>query len=123
MAILAQRFPIFQKSMRIISSITNASPAVVTTTFNHQYITGMIVRLNIPEGFGMVQANQLYGPIIVTGDTTFTIAIDTTKFDAFAAPSSFPLNRQSAQVTPIGEVNTTLKSATQNVLPYPANYP
>lgn len=123
MAILAQQYPIFQKAMRIISAITNASAASVTTTFNHQYITGMIVRLNIPDGFGMVQANQLYGPIIVTSPTTFTIAIDTTKFDVFAAPSSFPFNRQSAVVTPIGELSSTLQAATQNVLPYPANYP
>ncbi len=121
--ILAQQFPVFQKAMRVISAITNANPAAVTTTFNHQYITGMIVRLNIPEGFGMVQANQLYGPIIVTGNTTFTIDIDTTNFDVFAAPSSFPFNRQYAQVTPIGELNVTLKAATANVLPYPANYP
>jgi len=123
MARLAYKFPIFQKAMRIISGITNAVPASVTTTFNHQYITGMIVRLNIPEGFGMVQANQLYGPIIVTSPTTFTITIDTTKFDAFVAPSSFPFSYQSAQCTPIGEVSSTLKAATQNILPYPANYP
>ena len=123
MAILAQPFPVFQKAMRIISAITNANPASITTTFDHQYITGMIVRLNIPAGFGMVQANQLYGPIIVTGSTTFTIDIDTTKFDVFAAPSTYPLNRQYAQVTPVAELNSTLKAATQNVLPYPANYP
>ena len=123
MAILAQQFPVFQKAMRIVSAITNAYPAAVTTTFKHQYITGMNVRLNVPEGFGMVQANKLYGYIIVTGDTTFTIDIDTTHFDVFAAPSSFPFDRQSAQCTPIGELNSTLKAATQNVLPYPANYP
>lgn len=123
MAILAQPFPVFQKAMRIISAITNANPAAVTTTFNHQYVTGMIVRLNIPNGFGMVQANQLYGAIVVTGDTTFTIDIDTTTFDVFAAPSSFPLNYQYAQCTPIGEISPLLSAATQNVLPYPANYP
>lgn len=121
--ILAQKFPVFQKAMRVISSITNANPAAVTTTFNHQYVTGMIVRLNVPNGFGMVQANQLYGPIIVTGDTTFTIDINTLNFDVFAAPSTFPLNSQYAQCTPIGELSPILSAATQNVLPYPANYP
>lgn len=81
MAILATRLPVYQPAMRIISSVTNANPAVVTTTFNHQYQSGLIVRLNIAPGYGMQQANQLYGPIIVTGDTTFTIDIDTTNFE------------------------------------------
>lgn len=120
MAILAQRSPVFQRAMRIIQSITNAYPAVVTTTFNHNYISGMIVRLNVPAGYGMVQANQLYGPIVVTGDTTFTIDVDTIYFDPFTVPSTYPNSYQSAQVTPIGSIASILSPATQNVLPYAA---
>lgn len=86
MSILADANPVFQRAMRIISTITNANPAVVTTTFDHQYLTGLIVRLNIPRGYGMTQANRLYGPIVVTGATTFTIDIDTTHFDTFIVP-------------------------------------
>lgn len=84
--ILADPNPVFQPAMRIISDITNANPAAVTTTFAHQYTTGIIARLNIPKGFGMVQANQLYGPINVTGATTFTIDIDSTNFGRFMSP-------------------------------------
>jgi hypothetical protein len=83
MAISAYKKPVFQKAMRIINAITNQVNASVTTSFAHNYITGMIVRLNIPLGYGMQQANQLYGPIVVTGSTTFTIAIDTTFMDPF----------------------------------------
>lgn len=86
MAILATQFPVYQPAMRIIESVTNDNPAVVTTTFNHQYQTGLIVRLNIPLGYGMQQANQLYGPIVVTGDDTFTIDIDTTYFGPLIIP-------------------------------------
>jgi len=86
MSILADANPVFQRAMRIISTITNANPAVVTTTFDHQYLTGLIVRLNIPRGYGMTQANRLYGPIVVTGATTFTVDIDTTNFDTFIVP-------------------------------------
>jgi len=75
--------PIFQRAMRAISSITNAFPAIVTTTTNHQYITGMVIRLNIPKGFGMQQVNQKYGEIIKLSDTTFSIDIDTTLMDPF----------------------------------------
>jgi hypothetical protein len=120
MAILAQQFPVYQPSMRIISNITNANPAVVTTTFAHQYITGTIVRLNFPPGYGMEQANQLTGEIVVTGSTTFSINIDTTLFDPYMTPATFPDDTQYAQVVPIGENSLTLKAATVNSLPYSA---
>jgi len=82
-SILAIEDPVFQRAMRVISSITNDYPAVVTTTLAHQYLDKLIVRLIIPKGYGMIQANRLYAPIIVTGDTTFTIDIDTRYFDIF----------------------------------------
>lgn len=121
----AQEFPTFQRAMRNILSITQAFPALVTTTFdginpgNHQYSTGLIVRLKIPHGFGMDLANQLEGPITVINDTQFTIPIDTASMDAFVVPSYNPgHNGTPAQVVPIGEVNDLLTMATQNVLPY-----
>lgn len=193
MSILVVNQPTFQRAMRVISSITNANPAVIATTTNHQYITGMIMRLNIPKGFGMQQVNQQQGEITKLSDTTFSIDIDTTQMDAFlslidagttngsgavsgtistnvvplsvgqsftigdelyliisssgamyctgdgsgtfdvstgvfsitGAPAStqayfnqvlYPLSLQYGQVTPIGEVNSTLQAATRNVL-------
>lgn len=112
--------PTYQPSMRVIANITNAFPATVTTTFAHQYITGTIVRLDIPVSAGMVQANQQFGPITVTGSTTFTIPIDTTEYDTFTLPTTFPPAYQDAQSVPIGEDNDMLTAAVQNVLPYPA---
>ena len=120
MAILAFPYPIFQRSMRIVSAISQATQAQITTTFNHQYRSGEIVRLVIPLGFGMQQINQMYAPITVTGLTTFTMPIDSTKFDAFSVASTFPDNQQYAQVVPIAEIASQLEGATQNVLPYNA---
>ena len=116
MAYSAQMFPIYQPAMRIISAISNSFPANVTTTFDHQYINGTIVRLDIPLGYGMPQANQQFGAIFVTGSTTFSIDLDTTLFDAFMVSSTYPFNLQQAQVVPIGEENWTLQAATVNVL-------
>lgn len=193
MSILVVNQPTFQRAMRVISSITRANPAVVTTTTNHQYIDGMIMRINVPKGFGMQQVNQLQGEITRLSDTTFSIDIDTTNMDPFlslidagitngsgavsgtintnvvplsvgqsftigdelyiiisdsgamfcngdgsgtfdvstgvysitGAPAStqayfnqvlYPLSLQYGQVTPIGEVNSTLQAATRNVL-------
>lgn len=119
-------FPMFQPAMRNILSITQAEEALVTTTFdgvnpgNHQYQTGLIVRLIIPHGFGMVQANQLYGAITVVNDTQFTIPIDTTNMDAFVIPTLRPgAFATPAQTVPLGEINSILTEARQNVLPYP----
>ena len=119
-------FPTFQRAMRNILSITQDENALVTTTFdginpgNHQYSTGLTARLYVPNGFGMVQANQLEGVITVVNDTQFTITIDTTTFDAFVVPAYQPgAFGTPAQVVPVGEVNDLLTQATQNVLPYP----
>jgi len=118
MPILASARPTYQPAMRIVTAITNAYPAQVTTSFDHNYIDGTIVRLHIPDGFGMLQANNLYGIIAVTSPTTFTVTIDTTQFDVFAAPVQFPQSQQSAKVVPIGEINSQLTAAVRNVLPY-----
>lgn len=117
MVILAQTNPVYQPAMRIIAAITNNYPAQVTTTFAHNYQTGEVLRLNIPTGFGMVQANHTYGSIIVISPISFTIDIDTTTFDPFAIPPINPGHFYTqAQVTPIGEQNNMLTAAARNVL-------
>ncbi len=106
MSILVANTPIFQRAMRVISTLTQANPAVVTTTSDHQYLDGMIIRLNIPKGFGMQQANQLQGEITVTGDTTFTIDIDTTQFDSFLSLLNLGTTNGSGAIS--GTVSTNL---------------
>jgi len=117
-------FPTYQPSMRLIESITNSFPAHVTTTINHQYVNNMVVRLDIPPAFGMIQANQLFGNIVVTGNTTFDIDIDTTLFDSFVTPAlPEPHLNSYAQSVPIGSRTGTLdlNPAVKNVLPYGAS--
>jgi hypothetical protein len=123
-AVLTQ--PTYQPAVRVIVAITQSFPALVTTSFPHSYGVGMIVRLKVPNNFGMTQVNNLQGTIIATTDTTFNIDIDTSTFDPFVIPPDQPtgLNptimaqAQYAQVAPVGEVNTTLAFAWSNVLPY-----
>jgi hypothetical protein len=113
----AQMNPVFQPAMRIVAAITNANPAVVTTTFAHQYVSGTIIRLDIPPADGMQQINGMTFPIVVTGATTFTIPIDTTNFDVFAIPAMpGPHTNTCALSVPVGEITPTLKAATINVL-------
>lgn len=125
-------FPRYQPAVRIISAITNSTPAVVTTTFaagqvnnGNQYVTGCIVRLDVPASYGMIQINSMVGTITVINDTSFSIDVDTTSFNPFIVPNS-PI--QYAQVVPIGTsplgdtfVIQTITTAQQNVEPYPAS--
>lgn len=136
MSIQAIANPSFQPAMRTIIAITNDVAATVTTSFAHQYVTGMIVQINLPVptrrnrqgqvifGFGMDQINQQQGEIIVGPDpNSFIISINTTNYDAFVVPPDVELPNgtfaqlQYAQVVPIGENNAMLSAATRNVLP------
>jgi len=82
----AIQHPQFQPAMRIVTAITNGFPCVVTTSFEHNYLSGLVVRLDIPNEYGMVQANQLFGPITYLTPTTFSMPIDTTFFTPFNVP-------------------------------------
>ena len=107
--------PPFKPAIRLISAITNANPALVTTTFAHLYATGIIARLYIPSDFGMTQADQLFGAITVVNATQFTIAIDTTLFDFYSNPGT-NLQR-TAIVVPMGEITSSLLTPFVNTLP------
>lgn len=107
----------FQPLVTDITAITNAFPLQVTTSFAHNYLTGLIVRLYIPKNFGMVLLNDAQGSIIVNGATTFTMNIDSTNFDAFVVPSEQPGNNFTpAQTVPIGEKADILTQSFVNIL-------
>jgi hypothetical protein len=109
--------PVFQPAMRIVTAITRSFPASVTTSFAHNYKSGLIVRIDIPPGYGMQQINQQVGTIVVTGTTTFDIDINTTYYDSLTTPTTYREMAQLPQVVPVGEVNSQLNQATRNVLP------
>lgn len=110
--------PTFQPAMRLITALSIAATATVTTSFDHDYLVGLVVRLLIPSEFGMIQVNQELGTIIDVPTTdSFVIDIDTRGFDTFIIPvpeewfiNDFP------SVVPVGEVNSSLRQATRNVL-------
>ena len=112
----AIEYPQFQPAMRIITAITNGFPCIVTTSFSHNYRTGLIVRLDIPEEYGMQQANKLFASITRIDATNFSMPIDSTNFDAFVAPlPAVILNL--AQTVPIAEDNSQLYQAQRDVVP------
>jgi len=151
--------PMFRPAMREIIAITNSYPAIVTTGLMsfpgnvptptpmvHDYNSGLVVQLWIPEGFGMPQAHLLFAPITVTSPTDFSIDIDTRDFCPFAIPpvvysisptSGLPVARwpyrtlqdgsvaglltllQFAQALPKSDTGYPAQNAMRNVLPTP----
>ena len=119
--ILAIESPTYQAAMRIINALTLAGNATVTTSFDHDYLVGLIVRLLIPSEFGMIEANNLVGTILsVPGSDSFVVDINTRGFDAFVlASAAVPLPwyiNDYATVVPIAEKSAKLNQATRNVL-------
>ena len=80
-----------------ISAITQANPCVVTTTSNHNLITGGVVRVHVPNNFGMTPLNQNIYSVTVLSPTSFSlqttqvpsaINVNSTSFPAFTTPSN-----------------------------------
>lgn len=115
MAWVANPDPRYQPAMRLIDSISKSNPAIVTTNIDHDYVTGQIMRLNIPDDYGMRQINGFAGPITVLTADTFSMDIDTTTYDSFLAPTPPPYNRILATVVPVGNELGVYNVAVRNV--------
>ena len=116
----AEQNPTFQRALRLISAITTSNPATVTTSFDHDYETGDIVRISIPKGYGMTEADKFSGKITVTGSDSFIVDdLDSTRFSTFSIPGAIDWNiGKYPSVIPIGEISANLGGATQNTLPH-----
>ena len=91
-----------------ITDITRAIPAVVTVGVDHNMTTGQVVRLHVPQGFGMVELNQKLVSVTILSSTTFSLQysqnppaspVDSRSFTAFVA---LPISRFTAEVLPVG---------------------
>lgn len=100
----------FVPNRQSVSSITNANPAVVTTTQAHGYANGLLIRFFFPLDVGMNQLrNQVY-EITVLNNTSFSIPVDSTNFDPYLAVGTV----QVAQVIPVAENANSISQATDN---------
>ena len=106
----------FLPSSQVISNITRANPAVVTTVANHGYFNGIYVRVNLPLANGMQEINGGFFLATILSSNSFSINVDTSNFNSFI-PGTSP---QVPQVIPVGETANTLKNAeinAKNIIP------
>jgi hypothetical protein len=97
---------LYYPEWRVVASITQANPMVVTLLVRQNYQVGDVVRFNIPQGpssggingYGMPEINSTTNglPVEFTviavnnaiGTQTVTLAVDSTNFTAFAFPGT-----------------------------------
>lgn len=73
----------FIPNLQYISNITQAFPAVVTFTTDHNFIVGEWISFRIPPPNGMIQLNNQKALIVSITPTTVSINVDTKQFYAF----------------------------------------
>ena len=111
-----------------ISGITNANPAVVTTGEVHNYLTGYVVRLHVPQAYGLTQLNQQALSITVVSPTTFSLQytqvpvaknVDSRNFYPFVAATGTQFTAETLAMgsgptpnlqTPVAILNNTCES-------------
>ena len=92
-------------SVLVVSGITNANPAVVTTNLNHGYVTGQTVV--ITKATGLTALNGLSLVATVLSQTTFSVAVNTAT---------------SGTYTGNGVVTPNFRNVSTNVYDYPDTY-
>lgn len=106
----------FYPRNRYITSISQATSAVIVMSVIHGFTVGQEVRMIVPSAFGMVEMNNLLGVITAINTTTnsITVNIDSSGFTAFAFPTSAvaATGITFAQVVPVGEAAINSSSQT-----------
>jgi len=108
--------PIYYPRWRYIANVTQANPAVVTTTVSHGFTVGQKIRFKIPSDFDMTELNDLSGTVTAVTASTITTDIDASGFTAFsfALPADVPFS--PAIIAPLGEDVSEARSASVSEL-------
>lgn len=85
-----------QGSQLLVSGITQANPAVVTTTLDHQLTTGSVIR--IKHVVGMTEINNIDLTVTVISATEFSVGIDSTGYGAYVSGGVITPNPRNVTV-------------------------
>lgn len=110
----------FRPRSRQIQSISNSSPAIVTTSTDHGYVSGLSVRIFVPYNPGMENISGRVFSVTPLTVNSFSIPLDSTLLSPFSQPGPAVISfggtsRQYPQCIPVGEFDS-LASATDNVV-------
>lgn len=101
----------YQPGIFDISAITIGPTTTVTTTVNHNYVMGQLVRLLISQLYGSFQLNEQQGTVVlIPSPNQVVLNINSTNADHFISnPSS---GTTQPQIVAIGDVNSGTINAT-----------
>lgn len=108
----------FKPSRFVISDIdmSQRTSIIVTTTTDHNYIIGQLVRLLIPNYFGASQLNEQSGYVVsVPTATEVTLDISAINVNPFVPSPSY--GPTPPQILALGDKNNGLVSSTGRSLP------
>lgn len=115
---------LFYPRRRVITNITRAANAQVSTALEHSLTVGQQVRLQIPNACGMIQLNSsqynnfVSAVVVSIVDVyNFTINIDSTNFTAFSYPTIAQQPSDFPEVVPFGENTAVGLSVNNGVFP------
>jgi len=93
----------YKPSRFIISAITLGTTTLVTTTVDHDYVIGQLVRLIIPNPNGTYQLNEKLGYVIsIPADTQVVLDIDSSTYSLFQTST----NPTQPQILATGNINS-----------------
>lgn len=92
----------FVPKRRLISNVSQAVRAIVTTDEDHEFEDGQIVRLIVPLAYGM-NLDYVQAKIVVLNATQFETDVNTSNEAPFVNPT-IPPAFTPAQVVPISGV-------------------
>jgi hypothetical protein len=94
----------YAPSRFVISNVTLGQTTIITTSVDHDYVIGQLIRLFIPKGYGCIQLNQKSGYVISIPSTTkVEVLIDSSQnVNQFIAASE----TNSPAIMAVGDTNT-----------------
>lgn len=104
----------YQPSLFDISALTRGINTTVTTSVDHNYVVGQVVRLLIPFTYGCVQLNEQQGYVIaIPAANQVVVTINSTQANAFIPSPVY--GPTPPQIVAIGDINSGQISSNGNV--------
>lgn len=93
----------FRPKRFFISAITLGILTTITTTVDHDYVIGQLVRILIPYKFGTIQLNERTAYVVaIPSSNQVTLDISSIGMDPFVDPGT----TTKAQILAIGDINS-----------------
>ncbi len=100
-----------------IEEITRGLTTTITTSEDHDYVIGQLIRTIIPMFYGMRELNEVQSYVIsIPASDQVVIDVDSRSFNAFISSPTFAL--QTPYILAIGDVNTGYVSNTGRTVPF-----